>query len=90
MRARGIEATAATFGSLLSLASETGAWGRVVEAWGWLQSSGLQVHVGCATTYMGALLKLVRGAGGVHARELLVGELFLVWVVTDADAVKRR
>jgi hypothetical protein len=62
MRARGIETTAATFGALLGLASEAGAWARVVEAWGWLQASGLPVHVGCANTYLGALLKLVREA----------------------------
>lgn len=59
MRGRGIEPTAATFGALLTLASDAGEWGRVVEAWGWLQSSGLQVHVGCANTFLGALLKLV-------------------------------
>jgi hypothetical protein len=59
MLSRGIEPTAATFGALLTLASEVGAWGRVVQTWAWLQASGLPVHVGCANTYLGALLKLV-------------------------------
>jgi hypothetical protein len=62
MRARSIEPTAATLGTLLMLASEAGAWGRVVEAWGWLHGSGLPVHVGCANTYLTALLKLVSQA----------------------------
>ncbi|GBF93674.1 hypothetical protein Rsub_06777 [Raphidocelis subcapitata] len=58
MRSRGIEPTAATFGALLAVASEAGAWGRVAEAWGALQASGLPVHVGCANTYLTALVKL--------------------------------
>jgi pentatricopeptide repeat protein len=64
MRSRGIEATAATFGALLGLASEAGAWGKVADAWGWLQASGLPCHVGCANTYLTALLKLVGGGFG--------------------------
>lgn len=59
MRSRGIEPTAATFGTLLNLAAEGGAWDKVVEAWGWLQGSGLPAHVGCANIYLGALLSLV-------------------------------
>lgn len=59
MAARSIAPTAATFGTLLALASDAGAWGRVVEAWAALQASGLPVHVGCANTYLTALLKLV-------------------------------
>jgi pentatricopeptide repeat protein len=59
MGARGVDPTPATFGALLTLASEAGAWGRVAEAWEALQASGLPVHVGCANTYLTALVKLV-------------------------------
>ncbi|KAI8468309.1 MAG: hypothetical protein J3K34DRAFT_523015 [Monoraphidium minutum] len=73
MRSRGIEPTAATFGALLALASEGAAWGRVAEAWGWLQASGLPVHVGCANTYLAALLKLLKLGDWAGALQVFAG-----------------
>lgn len=63
MRRRGIEPTVATYGTLVCIAAEAGAHHRVVEVWGWLRASGLEVHVTCANAYLAALIKLVRGAG---------------------------
>ena len=59
MAARAVAPTAATLGALIGLAAEARAWGRVVEAWGWLQAAGLPAHVGFANAYLTALLKLV-------------------------------
>jgi hypothetical protein len=60
MQQRGIEPTVATYGTLITIASESQAYGRVKESWGWLQASGLPVHVTCVNSYMTALIKEVR------------------------------
>ncbi|GLI70054.1 hypothetical protein VaNZ11_014824, partial [Volvox africanus] len=57
MRRRGIEPTVATYGTLVCIAADAGASARVIEVWGWLRSSGLEVHVTCANAYLSALIK---------------------------------
>lgn len=42
--------------------------GRVKEAWGYLQASGLPIHITCANSYMAALLKEVGRAGWGNGR----------------------
>ncbi len=59
MRSRGVEASVATFGTLISIASDAQAYARVKEAWAWLQASGLPVHITCVNSYMSALVKEV-------------------------------
>ena len=67
MRSRGVEPTVATFGTLISIASDASDSPRVKEAWGWLRSSGLEVHITCANSFLQALIKEVRLPGGVGA-----------------------
>jgi hypothetical protein len=57
---RGVEATVATYGTLICIAAAAGLTGRVRQAWGWLRASGLEVHVTCANAYLQALVKEVR------------------------------
>ncbi len=57
---RGVEPSLATFGTLICIASDAGHSAKVKEAWGWLRSSGLEVHVSCANAYLQALIKEVR------------------------------
>eukprot|EP00198_Chlamydomonas_reinhardtii_P000668 XP_001690003.1 predicted protein [Chlamydomonas reinhardtii] len=57
MRRRGIEPSVATYGTLVCIAADAGASGRVIEVWGWLRASGLEVHVTCANAYLAALIK---------------------------------
>ncbi len=61
MRHRGVEATVATFGTLIGIASEARNSRRVIQAWGWLRESGLEMHVSCANAYVQALLDVVGG-----------------------------
>lgn len=56
---RGVEPTVATFGTLICIASEAQQSRRVIEAWGWLRASGLEVHVTCANAHLQALIKEV-------------------------------
>jgi hypothetical protein len=35
---------------------------RVKESWGWLQASGLPVHITCVNSYLTALIKEVRNS----------------------------
>ncbi|KAF8058856.1 hypothetical protein HT031_005424 [Scenedesmus sp. PABB004] len=67
MLARGVEPTVATYGTLITIASEAQDYSRVKEAWDWLQASGLPVHVTCANSYLTALIKEVRPARGTRA-----------------------
>lgn len=60
MRRRSIEPTVATYGTLITIASDAQQSGRVKEAWGWLHASGLEVHVTCVNAYLDALIKEVR------------------------------
>ena len=64
---RGVEPTVATFGTLICIASEAQQSRRVIEAWGWLRASGLEVHVTCANAHLQALIKEV-GWGGALLR----------------------
>ncbi|WIA19333.1 hypothetical protein OEZ85_003965 [Tetradesmus obliquus] len=57
MQQRGIQPTLATYGTLITIASEAQAYGRVKESWGWLQASGLPVHITCVNSYLTALIK---------------------------------
>ncbi|WIA39598.1 hypothetical protein OEZ86_005682 [Tetradesmus obliquus] len=57
MQQRGIQPTVATYGTLITIASEAQAYGRVKESWGWLQASGLPVHITCVNSYLTALIK---------------------------------
>ena len=68
MRKRDVEATVATFGTLICIASEAADSVRVKEAWGWLRASGLEVHVTCANAYLQALIKEVGLRGAVSGR----------------------
>ncbi|GAX82150.1 hypothetical protein CEUSTIGMA_g9578.t1 [Chlamydomonas eustigma] len=56
MRHRGVEATVATFGTLICISSDAHDNARVKEAWGWLRSSGMEVHITCANAYLQALI----------------------------------
>ena len=60
MRKRGIEPTVATYGTLITIASDAQLSSRVKEAWGWLQASGLECHITCVNAYLQALIKEVR------------------------------
>jgi hypothetical protein len=62
MQQRGIEPTVATYGTLITIASEAQAYGHVKESWGWLQASGLPVHITCVNSYLTALIKEVSAA----------------------------
>lgn len=73
MRNRGIEATVATFGTLICIASDAGESARVKEAWGWLRASGLEVHITCANAYLQALIKEVGEVSGAVNEEAVVG-----------------
>jgi hypothetical protein len=68
MRARGLEPSATTFGTLIGIASDAADAAHVREAWAELQRSGLPVHVSAANAYLAALLREVGGwrlaAGG--------------------------
>eukprot|EP00879_Flechtneria_rotunda_P000660 GHRR01000774.1.p1 GENE.GHRR01000774.1~~GHRR01000774.1.p1 ORF type:complete len:981 (+),score=385.98 GHRR01000774.1:3353-6295(+) len=57
MQQRGIKPTVATYGTLITIASEAQAYGRVTQSWGWLQASGLPVHITCVNSYLTALIK---------------------------------
>jgi hypothetical protein len=63
MRARGLEPSATTFGTLIGLAADAADTARVREAWVELQRSGLPVHVSAANAYLAALLREVGGWG---------------------------
>jgi hypothetical protein len=67
MRARGLEPTAATFGTLISIAADAHAAGRVREAWGELQRCGLPVYIAAANAYLAVLLREVRRNWGCCA-----------------------
>ena len=60
MQQRGIEPTVATYGTLITIASEAQDYRKVKESWGWLQASGLPVHITCVNSYLTALIKEVR------------------------------
>jgi hypothetical protein len=76
MQQRGIEPTVATYGTLITIASEAQAYGRVKESWGWLQASGLPVHITCVNSYLTALIKEV--GASVQVRVICLGQLLVV------------
>ncbi len=59
MRARGLEPSVTTFGTLISVAADAAAHSRVREAWCALQQSGLPVHITCVNAYLAAVVKEV-------------------------------
>lgn len=62
MRARGLDSSVTTFGTLISVAADAGAHPRVREAWSALQQSGLPVHITCVNAYLAAVIKEVGGS----------------------------
>lgn len=59
MRVRNLEPSIATFGTLITVASDAQRYDRVIEVWGWLQQSGLELNITCANAFLSALEKEV-------------------------------
>jgi hypothetical protein len=65
MSSRGIDPTVATYGTLISIASDAQDHERVATSWGWLQASGLPINITSVNAYLTALINLVRKGRGL-------------------------
>ena len=57
MRMRGLEPSIATFGTLITVASDAQRYDKVIEVWEWLQQSGMELNITCANAFLSALEK---------------------------------
>lgn len=60
MELRGVRPSIATFGTLITAASDAGDLAAVKQVWAWLEASGMEINTTCMNALVNALVKQAR------------------------------